>query len=57
VSAIGAVAVLVPALVPAPAGITGTAGRAAAVGLVLAQAAGFWCLGIRPWLGTVHHLR
>ncbi|MGI5244104.1 sensor histidine kinase [Dactylosporangium sp. CA-139066] len=51
-SAVGAVIVSVPALTPAPAELTGVAGRVAAGLLVLAQAAGFWWLGSRPGLGT-----
>ncbi|MFC4046925.1 sensor histidine kinase [Dactylosporangium siamense] len=53
VAAVGAVVVSVPLLAPAPLVVTGAAGRVVAVLLVLAQAAGFWWLGVRHRLGIV----
>ncbi|UWP80291.1 histidine kinase [Dactylosporangium fulvum] len=52
VAAVGAVVVSAPLLTPAPLVVAGAAGRAAAALLVLAQAAGFWWLEVRPRLGT-----
>ncbi|MGI5183733.1 sensor histidine kinase [Dactylosporangium sp. CA-152071] len=51
-AAVGAVVVSAPLLTPAPLVVTGAAGRTVTVLLVLAQAAGFWWLGVRHRLGT-----
>ncbi|HTJ39851.1 MAG TPA: histidine kinase [Dactylosporangium sp.] len=56
IAAVGAVLVSAPLLTPAPLVVAKSdweaAGRVAAALLVLAQAAGFWWLGVRPRLGT-----